>query len=188
MPSSAASRPRLTPAAAFAIAMAAVVAGALAAAPLLLQPDEDALRPLTALLAILGVGATAVGLVARAPSWGMFGAACFGAELVSTLYDHPSRVDAQTPITAAGLLLLCELIAWAAEARDGATVIPPARRQLPKPAILVLVAVAAWTSTTALAALAATVAIGRDLAVAALGAIAIAVLATALVTSTRRRA
>jgi hypothetical protein len=187
VPPAAPSRAGLTATAA-AVA-AAAIALALAAGPLLAQPADDVLRPLTTLLAVLGLATTAVGLAQRAPSWAMAAACAFGAELVSTLFDRAARVDPGTALTAAGLLLLTELVAWAAEARDGAVVVvPPDRRQLPKPVLLVLVAVAAWASVTALTVLAASVAVARDVAVAAIGATAIVAVAAALVRSTQRGA
>jgi hypothetical protein len=188
VPSSAAARPRLTVGAVVTSTAAAAVAAALAAGPLLAQPADDPLRPLTTVLAILGLAATAVGLAVRAPSWTIAGAGLFGAEVVSTLFERGPRIDAWTPVVATGLLVLCELAAWSAEARDGALVTPADGPRLPRAAVLGLVAIGAWVAVTGLAELTVTVARGRDLVVAAIGALAMAGLAAALLTLSRLRA
>ena len=192
MPSPAATRPglKVRVSEVVAIAASALVALALAAAPALLQPGDDPLRPLTQLLAIAGLALTTMGLVAKAPSWAMAAAGCFAAELVSTLFERDARIDGWTPLTAAGLLLLCELVAWSAELRDGGVVLPrgDAPRALPKPAVIAVTAVFAWLAATVLAGLAAAVAPGRDLVIAALGAAAVGGVVVSLVASVNRQA
>jgi hypothetical protein len=59
---------------------------------------------------------------------------------------------------------------------------------LPRPAVIALVALGAWVSVTGLAQLAATIPVGRDLAVAAIGAVAVTVLGAALLALSRDRA
>ena len=179
MPPSSTSRARLTTG-----ALAVLAAAALSAAAI--GPD-GALRPLAWLLAGLASVIVLGGLLWRLASAGPVAAAGYGAAFVTTLHDHGASLDGRTPLVAAGLLLLAELVAWSAETTEMGARIPSARRRLPRAAILAASVTAAWAATTALVAVA-ILPIGRDLALTAAGATAVAVVVAVLLGLAARRA
>jgi len=169
-------RPRL-------IVGAAAVAATLATGALALA-EPGPLVPVVAGLVGLAVVAALVGVVGGRAAWGSVTAGLLGAGFVATLHDRPAVVDARTPVMAAAVLLVAELVTWAAEQRTAGTVVPGA---VPRPIVLLGCGLGAYllglllTSVVALP-------IGRDLALTALGAAAVAGVTAVLVTVARSRA
>ena len=177
MPSALASRPRLIVG-----AVALVVTALVAAVPL---GDPGRLEPLVQWLGALAVVAAAVGVVGGFPAWGAVAAALLGAELVATLHERPPSLDGRTAVVAAGLLAVAELVAWAAELRTAGTVVGPPHR--PRVVALATTTAAAYAAVVALG-LVVTLPVGRDLAVTAGGAAAVALVTVVLVSLARRSA
>lgn len=175
----AASRPtrtRLT------VGVAAVVATLAAGGVVIADPGP--LAPLVTVMAGLAVVGAVVGVVSGLPSWGSGTAGVLGAAFVVTLHDRPSVVDARTPVMAAAVLLVAELVTWAAEQRTAGTVVPGA---VPRPIVLlgcVLGASLAGLLLTSVVSLP----IGRDLALTALGAAAVAGVTAVVISLARSRA
>ena len=130
------------------------------------------LLPVTWMLSGLGGVIVVVGLVAARPPAGPASAAVFAAAFVTTLHGRGPALDGRTPLVAAGLLLLAELVSCSAETTAAGARIPGPRR-VPRAAILASSVVAAWAATTALVGVA-TLPFGRDLALTAAGATAVA--------------
>ncbi len=168
-------RPRL-------IVGAGAVAAAMATAvvPLL---DAGRLAPLVQGLAALAVATAVVGVTAALPASGALTAALLGAELVATLHDRGAALDPRTPAVAAGLLLVAELITWAAELRTAGSVVPGGA---PRGLVVGASVVVAYAAALALGTLA-DLPFGRDLVVAAVGAGAIALVAAVLLHLARSR-
>ena len=165
-------------------AIAITVAASLAAAPLA-TGDPGPLRPLVVAFAVLGLVAAVAGVGFAVPSLGPAAAVLLAAAFVATLADRGRALDARTPLVAAGLLLVAELVAWSAEARDAGTIVPGAG--LPRSAVLAAIAAGAWAATVALAAVV-TLPFGRDLAYTAAGALAVAAVTALLLGLAQRRA
>ena len=170
-------RPRLI------VGASALVAVAVAAALPLLDPGP--LEPLVRWAAAFAIAAGAVGVVGGFPAWGSVTAGVLGAELLLTLHERPPALDARTPMAAAGLLLVAELVTWAAELRTAGTVV--GRPRPSRLTVLAAATVAAYVGTLALG-LVVTLPVGRDLAVSAGGAAAVALVTIVLVGLARRSA
>jgi hypothetical protein len=171
------SRARLTVGAA---ALAATTA--MAAVPFL---DPGPLEPLLPWVAALAVLAATVGVVGGFPAWGPVTAGLLAAELLLTLHGRPPGLDGRTPLAAAGLLLVAELVTWAAEERTAGTVV--GRPRFPRGALVAGATVAAYVATLLLG-LVVTLPVGRDLAVSAGGAAAVALVTVVLLGLARRSA
>jgi hypothetical protein len=164
-------------------AAATAVAGALSVVSL---GYHGALRPLTVLLVVVGAATVLVGLVLARPSAGPVAAALLGAAFITTESGRGATIDPRTPLAAAALLLLAELLAWSAETPSSGIRIPAARRRLPRAAIVAAMTAGAWAATTALVAVV-TLPFGRDLAVTAAGATAVAAVVAGLLGLAERR-
>jgi hypothetical protein len=169
-------RPRLIVGGAALLATAAV-----AALPLL---DPGPLDALVQGLAGLALVSALVGVIGGFPAWGSVTAGVLGAELLATLHERGPAIDGRTPAMAAGLLLVAELVTWAAEQRTAGIVVGGAL--VPRPALLAGTTAAAYTAALLLAAVA-TLPLGRDLAVTALGAGAVALVTAVVVALARAR-
>lgn len=146
--------------------------------------DPGPLAPLVIALAGLALVGAVTGVVSGLPSWGSVTAGLLGAAFVATLHDRPSVVDARTAVIAAAVLLVAELVTWGAEQRTAGTVVPGA---VPRPIVLlgcVLGASLAGLLLTSLVSLP----IGRDLALTALGAGAVAGVTAVVISLARSRA
>lgn len=176
MPSPRSPRPRLIVGGAALLATAAV-----AGLPLL---DPGPLDALVQGLAGLALVSALIGVAGGFPAWGSVTAGVLGAELLATLHERGPAIDGRTPAMAAGLLLVAELVTWAAEQRTAGTVVGGAL--VPRPALLAGCTAAAYAAALLLAAMAA-LPVGRDLAVTALGAGAVALVTAVVVALARAR-
>jgi hypothetical protein len=169
-------RPRLIVGGA-AIVATAIVGALIAAEP---GPLVDAVR----LLVALAIGGSLVGVVGGFPAWGTVTAGTLGAAFVATLHERATVLDGRTPLVAAALLLVAELVTWAAEQRSAGRTVAGAT--VPPPVALLLCGLGAYLAGLFLTA-AATLPVGRDLALTALGAAAVAVVTGIVVTMARGR-
>jgi hypothetical protein len=176
VPSPIASRPRLI------VGIGAVMATVVVAAIPLLDPGP--LDALVQAVAALAVGAAVVGVVGGFPAWGSVTALVLGAELVATLHDRPAILDARAPVMAAGLLLVAEIVTWAAELREAGTTVAGA--PVPRAVVLLAAVVGAYVAALALAG-AVSLPVGRDLSLTALGAASVALVTVVLVGLARAR-
>jgi hypothetical protein len=176
VPPSRSSRPRLIVGGAALLATAAV-----ATLPLL---DPGPLDALVEVLAALALASALIGVVGGFPAWGSVTAGVLGAELLATLHEQGAVIDGRTPAMAAGLLLVAELVTWAAEQRTAGAVVGGA--VVPRPALLAGCTAAAYAAALLLAAVAA-LPLARDLAVTALGAGAVALVTAVVVALARAR-
>ena len=177
MPPALTSRPRLIVG-----AIALISTAVVAVVPLL---DTGPLDRLVQSLAGLALAAALVGVVGGFPSWGAVTAGVLGAQLIATLHDRAPTLDGRTPLHAAGLLLVAELVTWAAELRTAGTVVPGA--PIPRPVIVLATTVAAYVSVLLLAGVVA-LPVGRDLAVTAIGAAGVALVTVVVIGLARTRA
>lgn len=176
MPASPAARARLT-------AGAFAVVSALALGAVSLQ-DAGTWRPIALGLAAIALVVTIAGVGLGLPACGPVAAGLLGAAFLSSSSGRGAALDARTPFVAAALLLLAELIAWSAEARTQAILVPGA--PVPRLAVLTVAAGTSLVAATLLAALV-TIPVGRDLALTASGATAVALLTAMLVGLAQRR-
>jgi hypothetical protein len=159
---------------------AAAIASAVAVAAL---PLTDA-GPFVLLVRALGVAGVALAVAGVAfgwAAWGQLAALALGAELVATLHHRGPVVAPTTAVVAGGLLLVAELVAWSAEERTaGRPGTPPLRRATTTGAIVA-------ASVVASAAVAGFVELpfGRDLALIAVGAGAVALVTGVLLATAR---
>ena len=170
-------RPRLIPGAA---AVVATVAAAVLAAA-----DPGPLADVVRMLGALSTAAAVVGVVGGFAAWGSITAFLLGAAFVATLHGEASVVDARTPAMAAAVLVAAELVTWAAEQRSHGTTVAGAT--VPRPLFLIGCGVAAFVVASLLGAVVA-LPVGRDLAVTAIGAAAVAAVTVVLVGLARGRA
>jgi hypothetical protein len=161
-----------------AVVGAVAVTALVAAFPLL---DPGPLVPLVQALAALAVAAAVIGSVGL-PAWGAVTAVLLGAEFVTTLHGRTSAVDLRAPLLAGALLVVAELVTWAAELRTAGREVPGA---VPRSVVIAGSGVAGGAAAMVLAAVAG-VPIGHDLALPASGAAAIAAV-TGLVLALARR-
>ena len=171
------SRPRLI------VGTVAVAAAGLAA--IVAVADPGPLTLVVQLLAGAGVAAALVGTIAGLPAWGTVTALLLGAAFVTTLHERGTLVDARTPVMAAALLLVAELVTWAAEQRTAGTVVPGTA--VPRPVLLLACTITAYLAGLLLTSVV-RLPIGRDLAITALGVAAVALVTATLVTLARGRA
>ena len=176
MPPPRSPRPRLIVGGAALLATAAV-----AALPLL---DPGRLDALVQGLAGVARVSAVIGVAGGFPAWGSVTAGVLGAELLATLHERGPAIDSRAPAMAAGLLLVAELVTWAAEQRSAGIVVGGAL--VPRPALLAGCTAAAYAAALLLAAVA-TLPVGRDLAVTALGAGAVALVTAVVVALARAR-
>jgi hypothetical protein len=149
---------------------AGVAAAALAAVLVLGLDTGGSLGGLVAMLGWAGVGVAVAGVVGAWPQLGPVAALLVGAAFCVTRFEEPGALDARVVPLAAALLLLAELVAWSCEAQTAA---PPG---VPAPTRLAVlgITVAVGGGVTALVAAVVTAPIHDDLAVAALGGAALA--------------
>lgn len=176
MAPSRATRARLT------VGAVAVVATAIAGALVAAEPGP--LDVVVRVLALVAVGGALLGVVGGFPAWGTVTAGVLGTAFLTSLHERPAIIDARTPVVAASLLLVAELVTWAAELRDAGHTVAGAA--VPRPVVLLLCGLGAYLSALFFAAIV-TLPVGRDLALTALGAAAVAVVTSVVVTLARGR-
>jgi hypothetical protein len=157
-----------------AVLVAAAVAGASAS-------TDGRLASLAATLAWIGVAFVSVAVVAGWPSVGIAGALLLGAGFVATRFEASSGLDRRAVVLGPALLLLCELVAWSADARTSR---PPGVRPATR-ALTIGAAIALAGALTAVVAAVTTMPIGDALGLAAVGATAVVLVAGAIVSSAR---
>lgn len=170
-------RPRLI------VGVAAVVATLVASGIVVADPGPLVL--LVRCVAGLAVVGSLVGVIGGFPAWGTTTAGLLGVAYVVTLHERGPVLDARTPVVAASLLLVAELVTWSAEQRTAGRVVAGAA--VPRPVVLLGCGLGAYLAALALSTVV-TVPVGRDLALTALGAAAVAVVTAVVVDLAKGRA